>query len=166
MDAYEKENEIKRMLFDLTNAPVMILPIADKLGLDVYSAKDWSDNISGMIVKDEGDGETSKSGYKIYVNGNHTETRRRFTIAHEIAHYVLHEHLIGDGITEDALYRSRLSNFIESEANKLAANILMPTHLVEEAVKTEVRLEQLAKKFFVSPQAMAIRLSRLNIIID
>jgi hypothetical protein len=74
--------------------PVQVVPIARDLGLEVYRASGWSENLSGMIIKDEGTG----SGYAIFVNADHHEVRRRFTIAHEIAHFILHRELIGDGI--------------------------------------------------------------------
>ena len=98
------------------------------------------------------------------MNASHVETRRRFTIAHEIGHYVLHEHLIGDGIVEDALLRAEgLSNFVETEANKFAADILMPWHLIEDFQGRGVTsVEDLARALNVSPDAMSIRLLGLS----
>ncbi len=139
-----------------TNPPVLLMPIANKLGIEVYNVRGWSDRLSGMIREDTEDG--GKSGYAIYVNAKHPETRRRFTIAHEIAHYVLHKNLIRDGIVDDTLYRSGLSNLIEMEANRFAAEILMPTHLIRAAIRKEFSISKLAKKFKVSNEAMAIRL--------
>src|SRR3546814_4029407 len=60
-----------------------------------------------MIRKDAERG--GESGFAIYVNGSHPRVRRRFSIAHEIAHFALHRNLIGDGVTDDAMYRSNLS---------------------------------------------------------
>ena len=85
-------------------APVLVTAIARELGLEVYNTSVWTDDISGMIRKEQG----GSSGYAIYVNGTHPESRRRFTIAHEIGHFILHREFIGDGITDDALYRSAL----------------------------------------------------------
>lgn len=101
----------------------------------------------------------SPGGFDIFVNAGHPEVRRRFTIAHEIAHVVLHPHLIGDGITDDALLRSGLSNAVEAQANKLAADILMPREKLNEfLVKGISSVSTLADAFNVSVQAMAIRL--------
>jgi Zn-dependent peptidase ImmA (M78 family) len=103
--------------------------------------------------------ETSPSGFDIFVNANHPETRRRFTIAHEIAHAVLHPHLIGDGITDDALLRSGLSDAVEAQANRMAADILMPWKKLNEYLDRGVtEIDDLARAFNVSPQSMAIRL--------
>ena len=115
-----------------------------------------------MIVRDSVRG--GDCGFAIFVNANHSEVRRRFTIAHEIAHFALHRDLIGDGITEDALYRSGLSDAVEREANGLAAEILMPRHLVRDAFEKGTRsAEHLAAKFEVSPQAMEYRMKNLGL---
>ncbi len=95
-----------------------------------------------MILK-EGNGE-----YAIYSNGKDPKVRRRFTYAHELAHFLLHKEHIGDGLRENPLFRSILSNQQEIEANKLAADILMPLPI----------LNELAEIFDVSRSAMLIRL--------
>src|SRR3546814_9375366 len=74
-----------------------------------------------MIRKDAERG--GESGFAIYVNGSHPRVRRRFSIAHEIAHFALHRNLIGDGVTDDAMYRSNLSSAVEVQANRMAADI-------------------------------------------
>jgi Zn-dependent peptidase ImmA (M78 family) len=145
------------------SAPVEVVPIAQALGLSVYRVTSWPDATSGMIARDAERG--GACGFAIYVNAKHSEVRRRFTIAHEVAHFVLHRDLIGDGITEDALYRSGLSDAVEREANGLAAEILMPKHLVRDAVMGGMRgLPELATKFNVSQQAMEFRLINLGLL--
>ena len=93
------------------------------------------------------------------MNKEHHPNRRRFTTAHEIAHYILHESLIGDGIADDGLYRSKLSNQMEAQANKLAADILMPWHLLNPMINNGVTsVQELASRFQVSVSSMSIRL--------
>ncbi len=139
--------------------PVCVITLADALGVPVYYADEWEDDLSGMIIKDKKNQYQSSSNYAIFVNKSHSEARQRFTIAHELAHFLLHKDKIGDGISDDALYRSVLSNKIEVVANKLAANILMPWDLVTNAMQDGVEtLEELSKLFRVSKSAMAIRL--------
>ena len=136
--------------------PVDVLGIAKEMGLKVFAVKDWGQNLSGMIklVGDE---------YHIYVNADHVETRQRFTIAHEIAHFVLHRPQIGNGIVDDALYRSGQTNFVEAEANSFAADILMPRKAVDvEWRNPDSTLQSMASDFRVSEQAMAIRLGVPN----
>ncbi|MDR9774119.1 ImmA/IrrE family metallo-endopeptidase [Rhizobium hidalgonense] len=133
--------------------PVDVIGLARRLGIRVFDAP-WPDNISGKIQRDEARG--GESGFAIFVNEKHPETRKRFTIAHEIAHYVLHEDQIGDGVFDDALYRSGLPEKIEAQANNLAADILMPWSELKQHVGEPV--DQLAEMFNVSTQAMAVRL--------
>ncbi|RBI67053.1 hypothetical protein DQW77_17790 [Roseovarius sp. TE539] len=113
--------------------------------------------ISGKIQKDTTRG--GESGFAIFVNSGHPAVRRRFTIAHEIAHYVLHERKIGDGIFDDALYRSGLPHQEKVQANALAADILMPRDRVREMQRLHGdNINYLANLFWVSEQAMSIRL--------
>lgn len=134
--------------------PVETVPIARALGNAVFYANGWPDNISGYIRRSE----NPDLKFDIFVNKDHHPNRRRFTIAHEIAHAVLHADRIGDGITEDGLLRSGLPDPIEWQANDLAADILMPWHLLTPDLRKTYNIPDLAKMFQVSPTAMSIRL--------
>ncbi|MFD0388681.1 ImmA/IrrE family metallo-endopeptidase [Tistrella bauzanensis] len=140
-----------------TEAPVPVVALARRLGLKVYD-EETNAAISGRLVRDTARG--GPSGYAVYVNGAHHRNRKRFTLAHEIAHFLLHRHLLEAGIVEDdALYRSHLSNAIESEANRMAAEILMPWHLIDQAIDQGITAPaDLASLFQVSETAMRIRL--------
>jgi Zn-dependent peptidase ImmA (M78 family) len=137
-------------------APVRVTPIATALGVPVFKSFDWGSTISGMLKRKQG----TPSGYAIYVNASHSPNRRRFTIAHEIGHFIRHENLLKDGIVEDALLRAEgLSNAIEAEANAFAADLLMPWNLVTAQQQRGVNtIEALADAFQVSRDAMSIRL--------
>ena len=155
--------QLKIIKTNQRKAPVQTVPIAKKLGLKVYKSKRgvWQDDLSGLLRKAPNDPES----FYIYVNGDHHLNRRRFTIAHEIAHFVLHRDLIGNGISDDALYRSGLSNAVEAQANRLAADILMPWHLLDPYIEKLTAIEKgvvvikvLANAFDVSLSAMSIRM--------
>ncbi|PYE98913.1 uncharacterized protein DUF955 [Rhizobium sp. PP-F2F-G38] len=152
MDTREKL-QIVNLYMSTHEPPINVVGLANLLGIKVYNAA-WPNNISGKIQKDAEKGGTS--GFAIFVNASHPETRRRFTIAHEVSHYVLHEDLIGDGVFDDALYRSGLSNAVEQEANGLAANILMPWLHLNKQIGEPVH--ELARSFNVSEDAMKNRL--------
>ncbi|SNS08138.1 protein of unknown function [Antarctobacter heliothermus] len=138
-------------------APVQTVPIAQAMGVNVYHVPNWPNELSGKIMKSAQHG--GNSGYAIYVNQGHHPNRRRFTTAHEIAHFILHQDAIGDGITDDGLYRSRLSNAMEAQANRLAADILMPWHLLNPYIdRGTTEVGELAGIFGVSLSAMSIRL--------
>ena len=116
-------------------------------------------------------GAISREGnqYVIKVNRNEARERQRFTIGHELAHFLLHRTIIDsspDGITDTVLYRSGAPERIEYEANRLAADIVMPMRLIEKELRenfggvvTDATIESLASQFEVSKAAMEIRLS-------
>lgn len=139
--------------------PIDVGAIAAALGLNVFLSGFSGANVSGQIIKDA-------DVYSIYINKEHSLQRQRFTLAHEIAHFLLHKEYIGDGIFEDAMYRSTLSNFMEVEANKLAADILMPANKVQEKINEYYETHEdgleivnvLSSDFNVSKHSMAIRL--------
>lgn len=136
--------------------PVKLGAIARDLGVRVLSST-LPSGISGEIRPRDG-------GFVISVNRHDSSRRQRFTVAHEIAHYLLHRDQIGSGIQDDVLYRSSLSDQREAEANQLAAEILMPRTKVELALRDVTNLPEtekisaLSEKFGVSDVAMRIRL--------
>lgn len=136
-------------------APVDVFGIAEGLGLSVW--EDEIDPYSGKLTKDPVYG--GSAGYSIIVNEVEPLTRKRFTIAHEIAHFILHRDQLVKGDIEETLYRGGLSDRLEAEANKLAADILMPFALIETLIDEGVSsIEALAAKLDVSKTAMGIRL--------
>jgi Zn-dependent peptidase ImmA (M78 family) len=67
--------------------------------------------------------------------------------------------LIGDGITDDVFYRSTLSNAQEAEANRFAADVLMPYALIENLMAAGTSsVPALASALQVSETAMTVRL--------
>lgn len=152
--------ELRDKIRELQNeAPVKLGSIAKQLGLKVMSST-LPAGISGEIRPDA----ASAAGYSIRVNRHDASTRQRFTVAHEVGHFLLHKDHIGDGITDDVLYRSGLTDWREAEANRLASDILMPDHLIRkhlEDARAKGVLDlarHLAEIFEVSEAAMSIRL--------
>jgi IrrE N-terminal-like domain len=106
---------------NLAGPPVAIGRIANLLGIEVLSSALPSD-ISGQIRLRPDD-----DVYEIKINISDPPVRQRFTVAHEIGHFLLHRSEIdGDGITDTILFRSKLSDRKETEANKIAAMLLLP----------------------------------------
>lgn len=121
----------------------------------------------------------------VLVNKSHPERRQRFTIGHELGHLMLHD-MSKDRVIVDTHIRmyqrvgeatsskyqqsdSMTSPQEEREANTFSAALLMPKPWVEsEALKhdlgDETAITALANAFFVSEQAMFIRLQQLKII--
>jgi Zn-dependent peptidase ImmA (M78 family) len=140
-------------------APVDVYGIAEALGIDCRD-ETLDGNASGKIEK-----HWFFDTYTIAVNKAHPITRRRFTVAHEIGHFVLHRDQIGDGIEDDAMYRSGQSSRVEREANAFAASILMPAPLVVFAFEQDglTSSTSLAKRFVVSSEVAAIRMRELRL---
>jgi Zn-dependent peptidase ImmA (M78 family) len=85
-------------------------------------------------------------------------------MAHEVAHYVLHRDLLREDVVDDALYRSSaLSDEYERQADRFAAQILLPAEMVRDAYKSLKTLSLLAQLFDVSDAALRIRLSELGL---
>jgi hypothetical protein len=139
--------------------PVDLDGIARDLGVKVYQAPLGS-GISGQIMRDRLRG--GPSGFAIYVNSAEHPNRRRFTFAHELAHFILHRDLIETGVIDDTMYRSALSDHYEVQANRMAADILMPVRLVKLWRVRERDPVRLATLFGVSSQAMQIRLNGID----
>jgi hypothetical protein len=151
--------------FDVVNsfldtAPVDLENMARALGLKINMSAEFPNGESGRISKNpQNPGE-----YLIDVNRHHSENRKRFTLAHEISHYLLHRDKIGNGITDNAMYRSSLGDFAETEANKLAAKLILPSHLVRIYWTAGIKsLPQLCAAFVVSEGALRIRLKELGL---
>ena len=111
----------------------------------------------------------------IGVNAKHPPTRQRFTIAHEIAHHVLHASAAFHVDNRIAILRrdpksSEGTDHTEIEANVFAAELLMPSSLLAtdlvdlrtSDLDDETEVKQLAKRYNVSPQAMTFRLANLG----
>ena len=133
--------------------PVPIEEVAKKLGFAVVEF-DFPNSISGVLKKDR---------MVIGVNAQHHPIRRRFTIAHELGHFLL-GHDIGkeeDVVDED--FDKPIHT--EKQANIFASCILMPSEWVKSEVQGKtIDLKVMAQKFSVSEQAITIRLLELNLI--
>ena len=116
--------------------------------------------MSGLIEPSD----SAPSGFRIRINRHEMAERQRFTLAHEIAHYLLHRDKIGGGVVDNIMYRSNLSSTLEVETNKLAADLIMPRALINKRLAelhnldTDDKITALAERFRVSQAAMRIRL--------
>lgn len=153
----EKIAELILKQFDIDPENIEVTEIARKFGLNVYSA-DLGDSLSGFIKKVNGVNN-------IFVNNNHAGTRQRFTIAHEIGHFVLHNELINTN-NGTVLFRGLGDNWeIENQADYFAAALLMPLSAVEEVYnKLNENISATARVFRVSEQAMKRRLAEMRMV--
>lgn len=158
----------------VTKAPIKVYELAKKHAQLIEVEMD--DEISGMLVPVPSSvGE--KKNWVIVVNKRHAKVRKRFTVAHELAHLLLHDF---NEPHADRGFKVRFRNpqssegavLEEIEANQFAAELLMPAHLIIDrliAKKIEYvpsdpdddKLAEIAEEFGVSRQALGIRLANL-----
>ncbi|MGH7101706.1 MAG: ImmA/IrrE family metallo-endopeptidase [Acetobacteraceae bacterium] len=157
--AYRPPMEVVAWFLD--RAPVPLREMAEALGLTVNMSAELPPDISGQIMHTRhADGDR----YHIDVNGRDGEVRKRFTLAHEIAHFLLHREFLDNALTDDRMYRSRLGSQMERQANLLAAQLLMPANLVRLVWRAGARhISSLSRTFEVSREAMEIRLRELRL---
>jgi len=137
-----------------TEAPVNVVALSKALGLRVFS-ESFAQNISGKLYRDSG----STAGWSISVQSGEPSYRQRFTIAHELGHFVLHRDGLTRDLEDDTFYRSGLPHWQETEANAFAADVLMPWNLIRELTDAGVLTPAgLANALEVSVTAMNIRL--------
>lgn len=101
-----------------------------------------------------------------------TDGRLRFTAAHELAHWLIHQELYA-GSGDMAAMQKSISNSseadkaVERQADLLASALLMPINQVKRSfyrLPASNKIEALAVQFDVSKQAMKIRLAEHNLI--
>lgn len=168
--------QVNKLLKDTlsVNPPVDVEYIAQHLGINLLF-EELESNVSGFLVVKEK--KTS-----IVVNDSHHENRKRFTIAHELGHYVLHAKNGDQLFIDKQVYHRNAASSVgvvtqEIEANRFAAQLLMPRPMVKKAVEAmehetgdeidlsdDFSISKLARIFIVSEQALTIRLADLEII--
>lgn len=132
--------------------PVNPINIANKIGIRVYRQDPNMNNGRSGFYDHENN--------VILVNTTEPSQRQRFTVAHEIGHAVLHKKSCDrDNFTHD------LGNYQieEVEANRFAAELLMPREALQTFLPMGLSFQDLCNKFDVSGEAMNIRLKRLGV---
>ena len=118
----------------------------------------WS-GCEGALVRNPDDA----AEWGIFYNGSARHERQRFTIAHELGHFVLHRDRQADFNCDKAsVYSgSETMALIEREANVFASNLLMPGDVFGKCIdgsRIDLHLlSELAKQFEVSFEALCIR---------
>jgi Zn-dependent peptidase ImmA (M78 family) len=173
----EVEDRARRTLLaaGVNSVPIDLDQIAESNQLTIRY-EPMEDGVSGFLMA------KGNSGV-VVINDTHHINRKRFTIAHEIGHYVLHydtaERLFYD--TKISLYNratvpsgqsapSSADPVEEKEANMFASYLLMPTKELSAVFNRkgmtgdDSDIAALAQLFRVSEIAMSIRLQKLDLL--
>jgi Zn-dependent peptidase ImmA (M78 family) len=150
--------------------PIPVEDIARSKGIDVRMSEEPDSDISGFLF-------LGSENPIIGVNRTHHINRQRFTIAHELGHFLLHSATTRDLYLDHSfkvLLRDARSSegtdTTEREANLFAAEFLMPIDFLRRDlqgsmpidVEDETFLRELAQRYQVSQQAMMFRLANLG----
>lgn len=156
--ARDKANSILKM-YRIVQPPVDVVNISNLLGFKVVPFP-FPDTISATI-QIEGPKKV------IGLNQKQPETRQRFSIAHELGHYLSgHENFSH----EHEMFVDRDKKYLdpqhreEEEADEFAAELLMPEFMLrKDVLENKLDVPTLAGKYNVSEQAMWIQLINLRL---
>jgi Zn-dependent peptidase ImmA (M78 family) len=125
--------------FEVKKCPIDVFELAHMLEVNVRLAD----------ITDEGLLHFIEGIPTIFVRYNAPNTHKRFTIAHELGHLFLHsnENMLNIYF-RDTSYS--VSNDMEQQANRFAANILIPEFELIALIKQGKTKEQMANYFDVS----------------
>lgn len=143
----------------ISEPPIYPEIIAQKLNVPVF---EWNlpDEISGLFVRND-------ELVCIGVNQSHAQVRQRFTVAHELGHFVFsnEEELFVDFVDNGSEIRSKDQN-AEKRANYFAAGLLMPRSWLKRDFDQygSDALATLSRRYQVSEQAMWFRLLNLKLV--
>lgn len=143
-------------MIGFSQAPVDIEKAATALGFSIFPCP-FPEKRKGKVMIE---GKVKV----ILVNANHPLTLQRYTIAHELGHFInAHEHFEDEFIEEELFFLNH-SFQNEREAELFAADLLMPKDFLEiDLSHLGVDVSTLASKYQVSPKAMTIRLNTLRL---
>lgn len=136
--------------FGILEPPVPVVQMAKEMGIRVYvvPSPSW-----------DGQARATEEKAEIWIDSKIGPQRARFTIAHEIGHLLLHD--LGVRF-RDITTQRRLWDPREAEANRFAADLLMPRWMLDVyASRFPRQPSRLAGIFDVSLAAMNIRLEQL-----
>jgi Zn-dependent peptidase ImmA (M78 family) len=147
-------------MFHVRRPPVDVVRIADGLGFEVHDFAFPDESTSAVLIIDD-------DVRGIGVSETFAPTRKRFSIAHELGHYLLGH---GDFADSKKTFEDGTYNYLdpqnrqESEANEFAAELLMPEKFLgRDVAEMGLDARALAKRYQVSEQALWIQLISLHL---
>lgn len=165
------KSAVRRLLLEQgveDSPPIDVHRIAKNLGIEVVERPNLvvkGEEASGLLLRTRG-------RTICVVNADDHPNRRRFTVAHEIGHYLFHpfrETYIDWNFRNNK--SSEGTDRHEIEANAFAAELLMPEVVIRAEVlsplnvfEDDEEIRNLARRFRVSPQAMTLRLTNLELL--
>lgn len=156
-NANEMAREILDEFWPERFLPVDPVHIARDMGVEVFSAELGND-VFGLIYGTPG-------GAEIYIDRDQPPNRYRFSVAHELGHYVEHSERPGPAAEMDYVDRRSDEDRGSPEevyANQFAGALLMPEKELRAERARGLNDVQLARLFGVSLSALQYRLQLLG----
>jgi Zn-dependent peptidase ImmA (M78 family) len=159
----ENAVEIKRGIVSSNTIPVDIISLALAQGLKIsyfnpaQSKSNTLEDVAGLL---------DKSNKVVYINSTDSLERQRFTIAHELGHYIYNHDEDKYGLNYRDGNRNR--NSAEKQADDFAAEVLMPSPIVHRKLKeysdAHPTISEIASLFGVSKDAMRVKLDNMGLL--
>lgn len=153
VDQLERMADVLLEQTGFSSENVDVVKLANALDFKVFKAN-FIDDVAGQVIKNENE-------KAIYINANDKPGRQRFTIAHEIAHILLHHQK--DSVFTDYRNKGAYSQQ-EFEADNFAAALLMPKERSHQIWNICNDVDDFASIMGVSRAAASIRLMNLGLI--
>ena len=176
----------------LSCKPIPVESVAESLGLNIeyqYLTK-YGKAVLGKVICSNGYTpyyDMEEKGYRLLavkegtvliearlIEQDNNIGRYRFTLAHEIGHWIMHREKINSYRAEAAFEDNFHSANIERQADYFASSLLMPASAVKKQYYSTIvkvnngdkfaLIEKMAEHFEVSKQAMEISLRSYNLI--
>lgn len=143
--------------YAISEPPVNLLRIVRGEGLEYQEVDYFSDDVDALIIP-LGD------RFIAAVNKNQSPNRRRFSLAHELCHYLLHRDrsILEERVTIDTpLERDEVhsKDVFEAEADVFAGELLVPLSFLKKHLRPGVTIPDIARLFEVSEQVASIAFS-------
>lgn len=157
--------------------PINVWAIARQLNFEVFEAGFKDAKVSGMMIDSKKVVKMLGCKRAIVLNREENKERQAFTVAHELAHFVLHCNDRTDffeayhwgkekrSLTEEEKQKKKL----EDEADKFAAMLLMPTNTFSDVYQqlrnkydTTELIRAMSKIFMVEDEAVKRRIREIG----
>lgn len=166
----DKMNDLEKGVYAkyVHTFPFPVVEFADEIGLKLFTDSDMPQSQSGVIQCEGGE-------CKVVLNANMSINRLRFTLAHELGHYFNDRDYLqnnGEIIEEtkqstrklfrnDTPHNDPIMRRMDIEANKFAADLLMPEVEFIKKWQESTSPQQVADYFGVSVDSVRVRASYL-----
>jgi Zn-dependent peptidase ImmA (M78 family) len=150
--------------YSVDSIPVNVKHILIDKGI-IVKDMDLPNGISGVL-------DTRGKKPLVLINSTHSENRQRFSMAHELGHFLLQTSFTGVHMDKATYFRSNLSaegtDIDEKKANRFAAELLIPTNILLVKLQEypdlidsddDSPIQDLANDFMVSTAALMFKLS-------